>query len=176
MVDLTAIQAAVTGLQTARDIAKTAIGLRDAALVQEKVSELTGIILSAQSNALDAQAEQSVMLDTIRSLKEQLAEMEKWGADKERYELKEIAPGQFAYSVTEAARGSEPPHKLCANCYNHNQKSSLQTEMRSPGHHEVTFCPNCGSDLFSPDSGGRGPEHPVVKSGGGSWARARRGR
>jgi hypothetical protein len=33
------------------------------------------------------------------------------------YELKEVRPGVYAYSVKEAMRGPEPEHKICANCF-----------------------------------------------------------
>ena len=102
-----------------------------------------------------------------------MAEMEEWDAEKQRYELKEIVSGQFAYTLKEEAHGGEPAHMLCAHCYNQNQKSVLQTEFRNPGHHEVVFCQCCDSELFSPETGGR--DTPNVSKRAGTWGRARRG-
>ena len=48
MVDLFAIKGAVDGLKAARDIAKSAIDLRDTALLQGKVIELNDAIISAR--------------------------------------------------------------------------------------------------------------------------------
>jgi hypothetical protein len=44
MVDLASIAAAATSLKTAGEIVKAMIGLRDAALIQNKVIELQGVI------------------------------------------------------------------------------------------------------------------------------------
>ncbi len=151
------------------DLAK---GLKD---VSDAATRNT-VAIELQEKILAAQAEQSALIERVGELETQVAGYEAWDADKERYELNEFKPGQFAYPLKADVAGGEPAHMLCANCYNKIQKSILQTETRFPGRHEVTFCQNCGNELFSPDSGGRSEEHPIVKSREGSWNRARRGR
>ncbi len=163
-------------LKTAGETAQKLVSLRDTAKFGDAVIELQTQIMTAQQGALAAHQRETVMAEEIRDLEKEVARFEAWDTEKERYELKEFVTGQLAYVVKEEARGSEPPHMLCANCYGQNQKSILQAEVRDPGQHKVTFCQNCGSELFSPDSGGRGGGHTVVKSREGSWNRARRGR
>jgi hypothetical protein len=142
MVDLVAIQMAIGGLKTAKDIAKAAIGIRDGALLQAKIIELNEVILSAQSSALDAQAEQAAMLQRISNLEKQLAGFEKWDADKERYILTEAGPGVFAYIVKPEARGGELPHYLCTNCYG-NRKASILQHMKTATMGDVLSCAAC---------------------------------
>ena len=159
----------ITGLglfKTMLDMAKGLKNMNDAAIRNAAVIEL-------QEHILNAQEQQSALVDEVRNLKEQVVEMEKWDADKERYQLKEIASGQFAYALKEEASGTEPAHMLCANCYGQNQKSILQTEIRNPGRHTVLFCQRCGGDLFSPETGGR--DTPAVSKRAGTWGRARHG-
>ena len=147
MVDLAAIQGAIGSLQAAGNIAKAAIGLHDAAKLQSTVIELNTVILAAQSSAIDAKAEQSAMFDEIRSLKDQLAEMENWGAEKEHYTLKQFSTGKFSYVLIEEFDSNEYSHMLCANCFNHNQKSVLQMERRTPGRRTIYYCQRCNGEI-----------------------------
>ena len=157
MIDLIAIKGAVDGLKAARDIAKTAIGLRDAAMLQEKVIELNEAIIAAQSSALDAQADQLTLAKRIEDLERQIAEMEKWDAEKQRYDLNEVIPGIYAFALKEDERGSTPAHYMCANCFNEGHLAILQKETRMPGRARFLNCHRCGSEVVT--SGMRQPEH-----------------
>ena len=159
MVDLPSIEGAISSLQAASEIAKTFIGLRDTTTIQAKTIELQKVILDAQSSALRAQSEQSSFLERIRQLEKKVAEVEAWNTEKQKYQLTEVGAGQFVYTLKEQTGSTEPQHMLCANCYNHNEKSILQTEIRYPGRHTVFFCQNCGSDMFSDSTGGRSEGH-----------------
>lgn len=155
MVEPTSIQGAISNLQAANELAKTSIALRDITALHAKTVALRKVILDAQSSALRAQSEQSSLLQRIRQLEEKVAKVETWAAEKQKYHLTEINPGQFAYTLKEQTGSPEPKHMLCANCYNHNEKSILQAEMRYAGRQRVFFCQNCGSDMFSVSTGGR---------------------
>lgn len=163
MVDLGSIQSAIGSLQVAGNMAKALIGLQNAAAIKAKTIELQEAILSAQSGALNAMSEQSALLDRIRDLEEEVACMKTWNAEKQRYQLTNIGAGQLVYALKEQEGTGEPPHMLCANCYNRGEKSILQSETRNPGRHKVLFCqnPNCEAELFSNETGGRGSEHPI---------------
>ena len=157
MIDLIAIKGAVDGLKVARDIAKTAIGLRDAAMLQEKVIELNDAIIAAQSSALDAQADQLTLAKRIEDLERQIAETEKWDTEKQRYDLNEIIPGVYAFALKEAERGSTPAHYMCANCFNDGHLAILQKEKRMPYHTKFLNCHRCGLEVVT--EGTRRPEH-----------------
>lgn len=159
MPDVASIGAALTGLKTAADIAKTMIDMKSHAETQGKVIELQSVILAAQSSALDAQAAQSTLLEEIRNLKEQVARVKDWETQKKRYELHELetTKGVFVYRLKQDVQPPEPMHQICANCYENGQKSLLQQEVRYPGIAYVLVCLNCGADVYQ--HGHWQPEH-----------------
>jgi hypothetical protein len=146
MVDLTAVQAAFTGLKTAGDIAKTFLSLNKIADIQAKVIELQSVILSAQGSALAAQNTQSALLERIRELEEAVAKVKAWDAEKQKYELKEVSPNSFAYVLKTEASGTEPTHWICASCYEHGKKSILQGQGNGWGV-ENFKCAECKGDI-----------------------------
>ncbi len=147
MVDLLAIKGAVDGLKAARDIAKTAIGLHDAALLQDKVIELNDTIISAQSSALDAQADQFALVERVSELEKEIARFETWETEKQRYRLTQCAPGAFAYTVKRSEARGEPSHALCTACYERGVKSILQTNGELMISRHAWVCPSCGAEM-----------------------------
>src|SRR5688572_10662357 len=105
---VTLFQRAVTALKGAGDIAQGLSKLNTLAEVQSKAVELQQIILAAQASALAAQAEQFALLDRMRQLEKELTEVKAWQAVKQNYELKELIPGVFAYTLKQQAGTSEP--------------------------------------------------------------------
>lgn len=164
MVDAASIIGAVQGLKAASDLAGSAMKARDAAALQAKVAELYGVILAAQRDALSAQGEQSALLKRIDELEKQLAQREDWERQRERYELREVAPGSFAYALKESAASGEPQHMLCPNCYEHQRRSVLQaTSGLSARRHRIQRCPGCGAEVegslnYRPEGEAHAPE------------------
>lgn len=146
MPDMGSISAAIGGLKTAADIAKGFLDLKEAASVQGKVIELQGVILAAQSSALAAQSDQFSLLEEIRGLKQKMADLEAWNAEKQRYELKALATGIVAYSLKPSMSNGEPAHYLCANCFAAGKKSYLQQHISGPYYDEF-MCRGCGDKI-----------------------------
>ena len=142
MVDMAAISGLVASLRAATDISKAMIGLRDAAMIQGKVIELPGVILSAQQSALSAQSDQFTALERIRELEKEVADFEAWEAEKQKYELKEVSGGAFAFMLKPDARGTEPAHWLCTNCFESHKKSIFQG-MPHVARDLLFRCPKC---------------------------------
>jgi hypothetical protein len=154
--DMASITAAVTGLKTATDIAVSLVKLKSSADVQAKIMELQGIIVTAQASAIAAQSDQFSLLEQIRSLKGQIANLEAWDAEKQRYELKRVYTGAFAYVLKPNASDGEPPHWLCAACYQKGRKSILQEAGRQEDRKRYR-CSSCQAEIlvfwkYSPDS------------------------
>jgi hypothetical protein len=120
------IAAALTSLKAAGDIAKAMMDLRDASAFQGKAIELQRQILSAQESALAANAAQTTLVDRIRDLEQEIVHLKDWEGEKQRYHLQAIDRGAFAYLLKPGMEEGEPPHWLCANCFNRRQKSFLQ--------------------------------------------------
>jgi hypothetical protein len=126
MPDIASIASAIGSLKTAADIAKGFLDLKEAAAVQGRVIELQGVILAAQSSALAAQSDQTMLLEEIRHLKEKVAKLEAWEAEKQRYQLTDFGGGTFAYVLRPDAANGQPSHNLCATCFNQGRKTILQ--------------------------------------------------
>jgi hypothetical protein len=149
MVDISAIAGTVSALKGATDIAKAMVGLHDAQAVQTKVIELNAKILEAQSSALLANDERSALIERVGHLEKELARLKAWEAEKQRYELKEIAAGALAYVPKESMRGTEPMHWLCANCYQNDKKCFLQAH-RADASFIYHKCQECGGEIRLP--------------------------
>ena len=115
------------------DAAKALKEMNDANIRNTAVMEL-------QEKILSAQREQAELIEMVGTLKARVAELEAWDADKKRYKLTDAGGGVMAYSLKEGMEDGDPPHYLCAACYNEGHKSNLQPEMRDPGR-----CDRCTS-------------------------------
>jgi hypothetical protein len=145
--DMALFQGAITGLNAAAQMVKGLIGLKISAEVNSKIIELGGEIVSAQANASAAYAEYLSMLQKVRELEEELARVKAWETEKQRYRLIEINYGAFAFALKEDSKGTEPPHWICAKCYQDGKKSILQ-------HNGVAFvreskvrCSTCKAEI-----------------------------
>jgi hypothetical protein len=145
MVDMTAIGVVATSLNTAINIAKAMVDVRDATAFQGKVFELQRAIIDAQQSVFAANAERSSLIEELREAKGQIVRLEAWEAERQRYELKDVGRGSLAYVVKESVRGAEPPHQICANCYQIGHKRILQP--RVSGFGKELFCSDCEATL-----------------------------
>jgi hypothetical protein len=127
-------------LKTALGLAKEAKDLTDTTAIKAKVIEMQGLILEAQADAIEAREAHTAQIDRIRELEADVTRFKTWETEKNRYELKEIFPGSFAYLVKESMRGTEPLHQICATCYQQDKKAILQ---KSSAVH--LQCPVCES-------------------------------
>ncbi len=144
--DLSLIQGTISSLKLAGDVAKSLIELKSIGDVQGKVVELQRIILDAQAGALAANAAQSAMIEEIRALKEEVARIKAWEAQKQRYHLKSLWDGAaFVYALKKSMSLSEPPHWICTNCYEDGERRILQRGNDSG--FIYLFCSKCGTEL-----------------------------
>lgn len=150
MLEVSAIASAVTSLSALKDIAQAMVGLRDGAAFQVKLIEFQSKILDAQDSVFAANMERSALIERVRQLEKEAADLKAWDAEKQRYKLEEISHGTFAYALKEEERDSEPTHHVCANCYNRGIKSILQS--LSPN---VYKCDNCSSKIWKNPTNGR---------------------
>lgn len=144
------IQDTVASFKLISDIIKGILELQTSVEVKAKVSELQDAVLSAQSNALAAQAQQTAMIEEIRNLKEDIARVKAWEKEKQRYKLISPWAGTVLYAVKEAASASEPPHWICTKCYEDGRKSILQAK-KTAGAWFVLACPACKNEFRSPN-------------------------
>jgi hypothetical protein len=146
MVDVSAIGVVATSLNTLVNMTKAMKDVRDASLIDGKVFELQRAILETQQSVFAANEERTTLIEEIRDAKAQIARLEAWNAEKERYELQDVGAGSLAYVIKESMRSSEPVHKICANCYQKAHKSILQPLNRSQ--QNFLFCPQCKTEFY----------------------------
>ena len=140
MMDL--ISGAFTTLKTAADITQALVALKTDAAVSAKAVELNGVIFSVQQQLFAAQNEHAALVNQIRDLESQIANLKNWAQEKERYQLQEVTRGTFVYRIKPEMKGEEPSHDLCANCYAQGVKSIVQYA-GSKGWVRNYSCPRC---------------------------------
>jgi hypothetical protein len=116
----------VTAFKAAMDITKGLKDIDDRTRRNEAVIEL-------QEKILGAQAAQAALVQAVGDLEKEVTALKAWDADKQRYELKDLWRGFFAFIPKQGMENGEPPHAICANCYQKGFKSFLQ----SSGHQMV---------------------------------------
>src|SRR5713226_5214842 len=126
MIDMGSIAAAVGSLKTAGEIAKGLISLNTMAEVQSKAIELNQKIIDAQHQIFAANTAQTVLVQRVGELEKKIADIEAWGTEKQRYQLKAPFPGAMVYAVQKSMSNGEPPHYLCATCFKTGKPSILQ--------------------------------------------------
>src|SRR5258705_1817703 len=131
--------AGLSALKSAFDIAK---GLKD---IDDAVRR-NGAVIELQEKILAAREAQTVLLDRVDELEKEVASFERWEREKQRYELKDLGWGAFAYMLKPPERGTEPPHWLCTNCYEHNHKALIQ-RISKKGEGLVWTCPACKNTI-----------------------------
>ena len=104
----------------------------------------------------------------IENLKAEVARVKAWEETKQRYELVEPGRGVFVWTLKKGVQPPEPPHWICAKCYEDGKRSIVQ--MKSDVSMQTYYtCFECKSDFHIKKPGGCNPS--VVRRPGGpnSW-------
>jgi len=131
--------AGLSAIKTAFDIAKGLKEISDATI-------RNGAIIELQEKILTAQQAQSALIETVSNLEKEVTRLKNWEADKQRYQLAELAPGIVALSIKETMRNGEPFHRICADCAANGKKFYLQQHVRGTYYDEFR-CKGCGAEL-----------------------------
>jgi hypothetical protein len=146
MVDISAISGAMSALKGTKDIIEAMVGLRDAATFREKQLELQSKIMDAQSAVFAANEERTELLTKLSALEKEIAALNHWEEEKQRYQCVSIAKHVVAYVLKEDDEGPDTAgHWLCATCFDDHRKTYLQQVPISTGHSLVVACPRCKS-------------------------------
>lgn len=148
MVDVSAIAGTVSALKGAVDITKAMIGLHDAQAIQAKVIELNAKILDAQSSAFAANDERSALIERVGKLEAELARTKTWDTEKNRYQMRDFGGNTIAYELKREETRGEPPHRLCAACYQQGKKGFLNTIGRNAYQQEMVKCSECDKEFL----------------------------
>lgn len=128
--------AGIGAFKTMFDLAK---GLKD---IDDRTTR-NAVAIELQEKILAAQAQQAALIEQVGLLEKEVAGLKAWGADKQRYELKALRAGAIAYMLKPQEAEREPPHALCANCYERGIKSFLQSNGAQRWTDHSFDCPVC---------------------------------
>ncbi len=140
----------ISALKASLDIVKT---IKDAS----DVATRQAIVIKLQEHILTAQQAQFSLIEQVSAVKAEVAKFETWDAEKQKYELKDLGRGSLAYMLKPEARGAEPPHWICTNCYGNRRISIVQHTYEKNGG-IAYLCQACGGkmnpsdDVFDGDS------------------------
>lgn len=164
--DLASISTAVSALKAAKDIGQAAVAFRDFNQAAGAIAQINEQLLKAQDSLFTHNAQLMELQQQHFEAREELRKLKEALAEKARYTLFEISPGEFVYrsDVVPQQGGSgepgaaQPLHYLCQTCFDKGSKSVLQ----KPG--DRLYCPLCktaygprGTSLtFSPEWPDRG--------------------
>ena len=132
--------AGLGSFKTMIDMAKGLKDINDAAVRNTAVIELTEKIIGAQ-------ATQTALIARVGELEKDLMRFETWETEKQRYELHERKPGRFTRKLKAGMENGEPPHEICAQCYEVRVKSILQSRVTQTGRYHMLTCNHCKAEL-----------------------------
>jgi Zn finger protein HypA/HybF involved in hydrogenase expression len=132
--------AGISAFKGMLDIARSFKNTNDAAARQ-------GIAIELREQILTAQETQAGLIEKIHALETEITRFDKWDAEKQRYELKAISQGTLAYVLKASDQHAEPPHWLCANCYQNRIKAFLQYQAVLEPRKHTYACPACRTQI-----------------------------
>lgn len=135
---------ALAGLSAFKTLFDLAKGLKDVS----DAATRNAVAVELYEKIMVAHAAQSALLERVRDLEAQVASFKDWEAQEQRYELKQLRDGVFAYTLKEGVEPPEEPHHLCANCYGDRKKRVLQKVLLDVGRAEVLACNGCGAEIY----------------------------
>ncbi len=142
------ISAVVTSAKVAYDIVKGISTLHTEVEKNQAISKVLEVLLAVQSDALSMQEKHYLLLREKDDLIKKISEFEKWSEIEKQYELKELITGVFVYAYKKTDKEIQPPHFLCANCFNKKQKGLyIKSEKDFDGTHYK--CLNCDKEISS---------------------------
>lgn len=123
------------------------------------------VAIELQEKILTAQTQQAVLIERVGELEARVAEFETWDSDKQRYQLTEYGHGAFAYALKEDMNNGEPPHRICAGCYQKRQISILQPTAELQNRIRVYVCNSCKAKvaLRNPPESTTQSDQPGIK-------------
>ena len=126
--------ATATGLRAVLDLAKKP----DADL-----TEIKSRLVDLMDQLIQAKEAQMMTQKALLELQQEQVRRERFALEVERYALSATDMGGLVYELKPDDDRGEPPHSLCANCFEQGQKSILQRVA-----HNTFGCPRCKARVF----------------------------
>ena len=137
----------LSGIKTALDILKGIKKTQASGSILAEIADLQSALIDVQQGIMAANQTHTADIDRIRELEQKVADLKAWDGEKARYELKNVWQGTMVYALKPDNRGGEPPHWLCANCYQKGKKCILQAAQYSVSTARW-MCPDCKNTVI----------------------------
>lgn len=135
-------KASIAVLKSLYDSAKALKDIHDANVRNAAIADLLDKLVTARTDY-------AALLEQVDELEAKLRGFETWAAERERYALRPIVPGGFAYVLKKAMAAGEPGHALCTNCYEKGFKSILQSNGTPFINKMALDCPACKASILT---------------------------
>lgn len=144
---LNEIALGLSALKTAQELVKGLDIAKDQAALTELRLGLQAQILEAQQALFAAQEEKAALLKAKSDAEAEVVRLMDWSAERENYALKRFHPGTVAYAYQPGEAKTQPPHNLCASCYDNRKKGLLQPTAQLERGYKMHRCGSCGGSV-----------------------------
>lgn len=155
------IVAAVQSAKALAELLKSANGLSNRVEIVAAVNAVQDKLTVAYAANFESAEKQAALSNRVRELEKQIAEVENWDGQMQRYTLFEFPSRALAYAIKPGMEQGEPLHYLCASCVDKRQKSTLQP------HERYLWCQVCKTNIETQDY--KAPKFNPIIRGSGSW-------
>jgi len=125
-VDATSLVLISKGIGAARALADAVLKTRDTVKYGPVIAQMNEQLINVQGGLVTHNAEMMELQQKYYAVCEELRELRRAAAERDRYSLIEITPRVFVYRVKPDCLNGEPLHHLCQPCFDKGTKSVLQ--------------------------------------------------
>lgn len=124
--------------------------------------EFQRVVIGANLQLATLQQENSSLKHAIEDLKRQAVRKENWESESKRYVLYAPYNGIVVYALKSTMSNGEPPHYLCANCFNDGKKTVLHFGHFAAKNHinGALICKICKTETPTGYASGGQPQFP----------------
>ena len=108
------------------NLATSLITTSDTAKRNAQLIEFQSALIGFQSLIASVQQENATLIRQKSDAEEALKRMKDWDGQKQRYKLVGPYPGCMVFALQREMSDGQPPHYLCASCFQSGKPSMLQ--------------------------------------------------
>jgi hypothetical protein len=141
------ISAVISGIANIATAVTSLVSETDAAKRNAQLIEFQQALIQVQTSAYVAQVYNSSFLAHNQELEKEIVSLKDWSAEKQNYEILEVASGIFAYVARNNVQPLQSAHKFCTNCFDKGIKTILQQQRVEVGRQLSLTCNPCKQTL-----------------------------
>lgn len=141
------LTAAMASLKVAGELALAAVSAQQRAKVQEALTEVNERLHKTSAAALASLEQVTTLRGRVQELEAENRRLRDWETEAQRYALREVAKGVFAYLEKDNVQPPQAAVKLCPTCYQRREKSVLQQQDVLVGRQLKLTCFACKFDV-----------------------------